>query len=118
MALNSLFTDHPPWADAVALELLVEGGGQEAERGRRLALVPARGRQRGEEQLPLVGAHARAEVRGGIVRHGGAVGRRIALLVAHARLTRCAGRRRDRRAPPGARAGTTRPRRPREAGRL
>src|SRR5262249_16809440 len=57
--------------------------GQQAETGRRPALVAARRRERGEQQLPLVGAHARAQVRRGVVHHGGRGRRRITLLVAH-----------------------------------
>src|SRR5258707_12109610 len=71
------------WTEAVPLELLVEGGGEEAQPRRGPPLIAARRFQRGQDQAALVGPHARTQV-----------GRPI---VFQAHLTRSAMPRRDRR---------------------
>src|SRR5688500_14365272 len=62
-----------PLAQAEALDLLAQRGGQEAQRRRRAPLVPARFRERGLDQVAFV-----------LVQHGLQVGRHHTFLVAMA----------------------------------
>src|SRR5258708_21462130 len=50
------------WTEAVPLELLVEGGGEEAQPRRGPPLIATRRFQRGQDQAAFVGTHARAQV--------------------------------------------------------